>query len=278
MNTSLHPFRIRFDLLAEPQFSTELFDLGGARADLQRQHLFLFFIGVPSFFVEWFSLKQRDFKLLYEGAFRVLQVCGGINMVFGQKPVLLQILLKLYRILQKIPADLFRSASLDCPAQQVNIVKIQCAEAVRFGVLLQAALADIAAWGRQLFRLAPVMLRQNALLNGGIGVVFAQTIQPDEALSVGRLDSGVFSVPGVNLITGFSQALQKGRKVERLTDQVVNIPAYLLPDGRLFGLRRLPFLMAFSFAFRQNDGQTVFAAQVVRHLLDFFEVGFHIAA
>lgn len=278
MNTSLHPFRIRFDLLAEPQFSTELFDLGGARADLQRQHLFLFFIGVPSFFVEWFSLKQRDFKLLYEGAFRVLQVCGGINMVFGQKPVLLQILLKLYRILQKIPADLFRSASLDCPAQQVNIVKIQCAEAVRFGVLLQAALADIAAWGRQLFRLAPAMLRQNALLNGGIGVVFAQTIQPDEALSVGRLDSGVFSVPGVNLITGFSQALQKGRKVERLTDQVVNIPAYLLPDGRLFGLRRLPFLMAFSFAFRQNDGQTVFAAQVVRHLLDFFEVGFHIAA
>lgn len=157
-------------------------------------------------------------------------------------------------------------------------MKIQCAEAVRFGVLLQAALADIAAWGRQLFRLAPAMLRQNALLNGGIGVVFAQTIQPDEALSVGRLDSGVFSVPGVNLITGFSQALQKGRKVERLTDQVVNIPAYLLPDGRLFGLRRLPFLMAFSFAFRQNDGQTVFAAQVVRHLLDFFEVGFHIAA
>ena len=48
----LHPFRIRFDLLAEPQFSTELFNLGGARADLQRQHLFLFFIGVPPFFVE----------------------------------------------------------------------------------------------------------------------------------------------------------------------------------------------------------------------------------
>lgn len=98
------------------------------------------------------------------------------------------------------------------------------------------------------------MLRQNALLNGGISVVFAQTVQPDKLLSVRRFDSGVFSVPGVDLITGFSQALQKGRKVERLTDQVVNIPAYLLPDGRLFGLRRLPFLMTFSFAFRFNNG------------------------
>ena len=104
-------------------------------------------------------------------------------MVFAQKTVLLQILLKPYRVLQKIPADLFRSASLDCPAQQV----------------------DIAARYRRLFRFAPAMLRQNALLDGGISVVFAQTIQPDEALSVGRLDSGVFSLPGVNLITGFSQ-------------------------------------------------------------------------
>lgn len=136
MNTGLHPFSIRFDLLAEPQFSAKLFDLGGARADLQRQHLFLFFIGVPPFFVEWFSLKQCDFKPLCESVFRVLQVCGGINMVFGQKPVLLQVLLKPYRILQKIPADLFRSASLDCPAQQVNIVKIQCAEAMRFWIFL----------------------------------------------------------------------------------------------------------------------------------------------
>lgn len=199
-------------------------------------------------------------------------------MVFAQKTVLLQILLKPYRVLQKIPADLFRSASLDCPAQQVDIAEIQCTEAMCFGVLLQVAVTDIAARYRRLFRFAPAMLRQNALLDGGIGVVFAQTIQPDEALSVGRLDSGVFSVPGVNLITGFSQTVQKGRKVERLPDYIINVPAYLLPDGRLFGLRRLPFLMAFSFAFRQNDGQTVFAAQVVRHLLDFFEVGFHIAA
>lgn len=133
-------------------------------------------------------------------------------------------------------------------------MEIQCAETMRFGVLLQAALTDIVARYRRLFRFAPAMLRQNALLNGGIGVVFAQTVQPDKALSVGRLDRGVFSAPGVNLITGFSQALQKGRKVERLTDQVVNIPAYLRPDGRLFGLRRLPFLMAFSFAFRFNNG------------------------
>ena len=175
-------------------------------------------------------------------------------MVFAQKTVLLQILLKPYRVLQKIPADLFRSASLDCPAQQVDIAEIQCTEAMCFGVLLQVAVTDIAARYRRLFRFAPAMLRQNALLDGGIGVVFAQTIQPDEALSVGRFDSGVFSVPSVNLITGFSQAVQKGRKVERLPDYIINVPAYLLPDGRLFGLRRLPFLMAFSFAFRFNNG------------------------
>lgn len=98
------------------------------------------------------------------------------------------------------------------------------------------------------------MLRQNALFNSGIDVVFAQTVQPDKALSVGRLDSGVFSVPGMNLITGFPQTVQKGRKVERLPDYIINIPAYLLPDGRLFGLHRLPFLMTFSFAFRFNNG------------------------
>lgn len=99
MNTGLHPFCVRFDLRAEPQFSAERLDLGGARADLLRQHLFLCFIGVPSFFVEWSSLKQRNFKLLCEGAFRVLQVCVGVDMMFGQKFVLFHILLKLYRIL-----------------------------------------------------------------------------------------------------------------------------------------------------------------------------------
>ena len=97
------------------------------------------------------------------------------------------------------------------------------------------------------------MLRQNALLNGGIGVVFTQTVEPDKALSVRRLDSDVFSVPGVNLITGFPQTVQKGRKVEGAFNDTGNIPANLLPDGRLFGLRRLPFLMAFSFAFRLDD-------------------------
>lgn len=98
------------------------------------------------------------------------------------------------------------------------------------------------------------MLRQNALLNGGISVVFAQTVQPDKLLSVRRFDSGVFSIPGVDLITGFPQTVQKGRKVERMPDYIINVPAYLLPNGRLFGLRRLPFLMAFSFAFRFNNG------------------------
>lgn len=121
------------------------------------------------------------------------------------------------------------------------------------------------------------MLRQNALLDGGIGVVFAQTVQSDKLLSVRRFDSRVFSVPGMNLITGFPQTVQKGRKVEGASNDTVNIPAYLLSDGRLFGLRRLPFLMAFSFAFRLDNGQTVFAAQIIGHSLNFVKIGFHIA-
>lgn len=124
MNTSLHPFRIRFDLLAEPQFSTELFDLGGARADLQRQHLFLFFIGVPAFFVEWFSLPHSGIKLRGEPVLGELQFFVGFDSVFCQKPVLCQIFSKLYRVLQQIPADLLGTAPFDCTAQQINIVEI----------------------------------------------------------------------------------------------------------------------------------------------------------
>ena len=99
MNTGLHPFCVRFNLGAEPKFSAERLDLGGARADCLRQYLFFRFIRVSSFFIKWFSLKQCNFKLLCEGAFRVLQVCVGVDMVFAQKTVLLQILLKSYRIL-----------------------------------------------------------------------------------------------------------------------------------------------------------------------------------
>lgn len=124
MNTSLHPFRIRFDLLAEPQFSTELLDLGGARADCLRQCLFFRFIGVPSFFVEWFSLPHSGIKLRGEPVVGELQFLGGFDSVFCQKPVLCQIFLKLYRVLQQIPADLWGTASFGRTAQQINIVEI----------------------------------------------------------------------------------------------------------------------------------------------------------
>lgn len=99
MNTGLHPFNIRFDLLAEPQFSAKLFDLGGARADLQRQHLFLFFIGVPPFFVEWFSLPHDSIKLRGEPVLDGSQFFVGFDSVFCQKPVLCQIFSELYRVL-----------------------------------------------------------------------------------------------------------------------------------------------------------------------------------
>ena len=124
MNTGLHPFSIRFDLLAEPQFSAKLFDLGGARADLQRQHLFLFFIGVPSFFVEWFSLAHSGIKLRGEPVVGELQFFVGFDSVFCQKPVLCQIFSELYRVLQQIPADLSGTASFGRTAQQINIVEI----------------------------------------------------------------------------------------------------------------------------------------------------------
>ena len=120
----LHPFRIRFDLRAEPQFSTERLDLGGARADLQRQHLFLFFIGVPPFFVEWFSLPHDSIKLRGEPVLDGSQFFVGFDSVFCQKPVLCQIFSELYRVLQQIPADLSGTASFGRTAQQINIVEI----------------------------------------------------------------------------------------------------------------------------------------------------------
>lgn len=143
MNTGLHPFSIRFDLLAEPQFSAKLFDLGGARADFQRQHLFLFFIGVPSFFVEWLSLPHSGIKLHGEQILGGLQFLGGFDSVVCQKPVLCQIFLKLYRVLQQIPADFLGTASFGCTTQQINIVKIQSTEAVHMEVLFETALAGV---------------------------------------------------------------------------------------------------------------------------------------
>lgn len=143
MNTGLHPFSIRFDLLAEPQFSAKLFDLGGARADLQRQHLFLFFIGVPPFFVEWFSLPHGSIKLRGEPVLDGSQFFVGFDSVFCQKPVLYQIFSELYRVLQQIPADFLGTASFGCTTQQINIVKIQSTEAVHMEVLFETALAGV---------------------------------------------------------------------------------------------------------------------------------------
>ena len=148
MNTGLHPFSVRFDLLAEPQFSAELFDLGGARADLQRQHLFLFFIGVPPFFVECFSLLHGCIKLRGEQVLGGLQFLGGFDSVFCQKLVLRQIFSESYRVLQQIPTDLSGAMSVGCTAQQINIVEIQRTKAVNFGVLLETALAGVMPWNR----------------------------------------------------------------------------------------------------------------------------------
>ena len=155
MNTGLHSFSVRFDLLAEPQFSAELFDLGGARADLQRQDLFLFFISVPSSFVEWFSLPHGSIKLCGEQVLDGSQFFGGFDSVFSQKPVLCQIFLKLYRILQQIPTDPVGAMSFGYTAQQINIVEIQCTEAVNLGVLLETALAGVMLWNRQLLGAIP---------------------------------------------------------------------------------------------------------------------------
>ena len=143
MNTGLHPFSVRFDLMAEPQFSAELLDLGGARADFQRQHLFLFFIGVPPFFVEWFSFPYSGIKLCGEQVLCGLQFLGSFDSVFCQKLVLCQIFLELYRVLQQIPADLSGAAAFGCTAQQINIVKVQRTDTVDFRLLFETALAGV---------------------------------------------------------------------------------------------------------------------------------------
>ena len=148
MNTGLHPFSIRFDLLTESQFSAELFNLGGARADLQRQHLFLFFIGVPPFFVEWFSLPHSGIKLCSEQVLGGLQFLSSFDSVFRHKPVLCQIFSELYRVLQQIPADFSGTMAFGCTTQQINIVEIQRTKTMYLGVLLETALAGIMPWNR----------------------------------------------------------------------------------------------------------------------------------
>lgn len=155
MNTGLHSCSVRFNLLAEPQFSAELFDMGGARADLQRQHLLLFFIGVSPFFVEWFSFPYSGIKLCGEQVLCGLQFLGSFDSVFCQKLVLCQIFLELYRVLQQIPADLSGAAAFGCTAQQINIVKVQRTETVDFRLLLKTALAGVMLWNRQLLWSVP---------------------------------------------------------------------------------------------------------------------------
>lgn len=124
--------------------------MGGARADLQRQHLFLFFIGVPPFLVEWFSLLHGSIKLRGEQVLSGLQFLGGFDSMFCQKPVLCQIFLKLYRVLQQIPTDLLGTASFGCTTQQINIVEIQRTETMYLGILLETALAGVMLWNRRL--------------------------------------------------------------------------------------------------------------------------------
>ncbi len=64
----------------------------------------------------------------------------------------------------------------------------------------------------------------------------------------------MLSVAAADLIPGHLQFVQKSGEVQGLADNTVNVPAYLLADGWMFELVRLPFLMAFAFAFRLNDG------------------------
>ena len=77
-----------------------------------------------------------------------MQFLGSFDSVFCQKPVLCQIFLKLYRVLQQIPTDLSGAMSFGCTAQQINIVEVQRTEAVDFGLLLETALAGVMTGNR----------------------------------------------------------------------------------------------------------------------------------
>lgn len=103
---------------------------------------------MPSFFVEWFSLLYGGIKLCGEQVLGGLKFFVGFDSMFCQKPVLRQIFLELYRVLQQIPTDLSRTASFGCTAQQINIVEIQRTEAVNFGEFPETALTDIMPWNR----------------------------------------------------------------------------------------------------------------------------------
>lgn len=103
---------------------------------------------MPSFFVEWLSLPHSGIKLHGEQILGGLQFLGGFDSVVCQKPVLCQIFLKLYRVLQQIPADFLGTASFGCTTQQINIVKIQSTEAVHMEVLFETALAGVMSLNR----------------------------------------------------------------------------------------------------------------------------------
>ena len=250
---------------------------GGARADVLRQCFFSLHIGMSPFLIERFTLLHGGIQFGGQRMLNGLQLFCGFNVVVCQKSVLRQIGFKPNGIFQQIAADFGRGMSLCSPSQQVDIPKIKCGKPMMLSTTPQCAFAKIPALHSRSFRSAPLLLRQNTTFNGSIGIIFTQAIQTDELFPVGRLDRRILPPVIAHFIASAAQIFQEGCKVQRPPDDPVDVPTNLRPDGRLFLFCRLPFSATFSLASGLNHRQPIFAAQVIRYLLNLLKIGFHVA-
>ncbi len=155
-------------------------------------------------------------------------------------------------------------------------MEIQGGKASVFLRLVNAALAAVMAFRLNQWFPAPCALLQNPLLDGGVGVLLAQTVQTNEPFGIGRAHSGVLILSVLDLVAGLFQRIQKCGEVEGCGNEAVNVATDLAADGGLAFLLCLPFLMGQALALGGNDGQAMLPAQIVGNLLHLIEIGVHI--
>ena len=109
------------------------------------------------------------------------------------------------------------------------------------------------------------------------GVPVAQAVQTDKAIRAGRLDRRVLHVgPALDCVAPFLQGVIKGLQGEGVGKGRVDV----LPDqpahGRLAVFLGVPFRVVLGRAFRLNDGQIVFPAEVVGVTSYISKIGFEV--
>ena len=140
------------------------------------------------------------------------------------------------------------------------------------------ALADGIAFGFALFRRhgsGHAALPTEPLQNGFLGVILAQTIQPEKPRSTGRLDGGMLDVGTVfDGISAFLENVQQRRKREAGCNGRVQILPDKIEDGGLAADLGVPFYIESATAIRQNGRNALFAADLIGNAANIFKVIF----